>query len=74
MSREASRERLRTLAASLGQLSARLAEPALMGYPVAVLCNPVQRPALEREASQSLLALAGAAPLLEERGAAPYKE
>jgi hypothetical protein len=74
MSREASRERLRTLAASLGQLSARLAEPALMGYPVALLCNPAQRPALQRRATQSPLASAGAAPLLEARSAAPYKE
>jgi hypothetical protein len=74
MSREAARERARSIAASVAQLSGQLADPALMGYPIAVLCNPLQRPPLPPKTLRSASEVESSAPLVEARSATPYKE
>ncbi|MGA3156123.1 MAG: hypothetical protein ABSE43_00970 [Steroidobacteraceae bacterium] len=74
MSREASRLRAQSIAASVAQLSARLADPALMGYPVTLLCNPLQRPALKCEALRGSSNAEATPPAVEACGGSNYKE
>jgi hypothetical protein len=74
MSREASRARARSIAESLAQLHGSLADPALMGYPLAVLCNPMQRPALPCEGTREAGEADSTASTVEARRASTYKE
>jgi hypothetical protein len=74
MSREAARLRARSIAQSVAQLPGQLADPALMGYPVALLCNPLQRPALPCEDLPAPAGAAATAPAVEARGGSNYKE
>jgi hypothetical protein len=69
MSREASRERARTVAEAVARLNDSLADPALLGYPIAVLCNPLQRPALPCAGASGAAAAA-----VEARSSSNYKE
>jgi hypothetical protein len=72
MSREAARARAHLLAQSQPQLPAGLADPALLGYPLIVLCNPMQRPALPRE--DACDSSGAETTTVEARGASNYKE
>jgi hypothetical protein len=74
MSREASRARARNIAASLAQLHGSLADPALMGYPLAVLCKPLQRPALPCASAGESGGPEATAPAVEARRGSTYKE
>lgn len=74
MSREASRERARTLAQAMTQLHAALAEPALLGYPVAVLYGLQQRSAVPAESAAAATGAELVAPAVEARVASTYKE
>jgi hypothetical protein len=73
MSREAARARAQSIAASFAQLHTGLADPALMGYPLIVLCNPLQRPALTPEDARESSG-AETTTRVEARSASTYKE
>lgn len=74
MSREASRLRAQSIAASVAPLSAQLADPALMGYPIALLCNPLQRPALKCDGLHGSSNAEATPPAVEACGGSNYKE
>jgi hypothetical protein len=74
MSREASRARARSIAQSLAQPHGSLADPALMGYPLALLCKPLQRPALPCAGAGGSVGPAATAPVVEAHCSSTYKE
>jgi len=49
-------------------------DPALLGYPLLVLCNPMQRPVLPSESACGLAGAETTTMTVEARSASTYKE